>query len=153
MGRIFIRRTKNSSTRLNKKRLDEELDLHDGLSRKMEEYDGKSLYDSDDIDDDFDEYDSDLDDDHTMAADVDLYDDYDEDDEDDVLRSRELMVDLVDILRREIKKKEPYRDYLLFKYRGEICEGVPMAEVNAGKFIFKINDTMRAVVLSEIKVL
>lgn len=150
MSRIFLRRSKSGSLSSNKRKTNEEMDLRDELSYKLNEYDGKSLYD----DEDFDDYDDEEDDSVVQSSDVDLYDDvYDEEDEDFSIRNRELMVDLVDILRREIKKKEPYRDYLLFKYRGEICEGVPMAEINAGKFIFKINDTMRAVVLSEIKVL
>lgn len=150
MSRIFLHRSKSGSLNSNKRKTNEEMDLRDELSYKLNEYDGKSLYD----DEDFDDYDDEEDDSVVQSSDVDLYDDvYDEEDEDFSIRNRELMVDLVDILRREIKKKEPYRDYLLFKYRGEICEGVPMAEINAGKFIFKINDTMRAVVLSEIKVL
>lgn len=60
---------------------------------------------------------------------------------------------LVNILRDELNKKEPNRDFLRFRYRGEICDGVPISEINPSKFIFKIDDKLRGVNLSEIKIL
>lgn len=60
---------------------------------------------------------------------------------------------LVNMLRDELKKKEPNRDFLRFRYRGEICDGVPISEINPSKFIFKIDDKLRGVNLSEIKIL
>ena len=59
---------------------------------------------------------------------------------------------LVNMLRDELKKKEPNRDFLRFRYRGEICDGVPISEINPSKFIFKIDDKLRGVNLSEIKI-
>ena len=60
---------------------------------------------------------------------------------------------LVNMLRDELKKKEPNRDFLRFRYRGEICDGVPISEINPSKFICKIDDKLRGVNLSEIKIL
>ena len=60
---------------------------------------------------------------------------------------------LVNMLRDELNKKEPNRDFLRFRYRGEICDGVPISEINPSKFIFKIDDKLRGVNLSEIKIL
>lgn len=60
---------------------------------------------------------------------------------------------LVNMLRAELQKKECYRDYLRFRYRGEICDGVPMSEINPSKFVFKIDKKLKAVNLSEIKIL
>lgn len=52
-------------------------------------------------------------------------------------------------LREEIKKPEFARDYLLFKYRGETLEGIPMKELNPGKFIFNIDGKLRGINLIE----
>ena len=60
---------------------------------------------------------------------------------------------VVTALRDELKKKEYKRDYLRFRYRGEICDGVPMAEINPSKFVFKIDDKLVGVKLGEIKIL
>lgn len=156
MAKIILDKAKKKSVKVRRRKLDEEVDLHDELSQKLEEYDGESSYDTAaDFDDDYDYNDiSDVD---VEDEDIDsLENSYDEDDEDleeEILRNKELTVDLPEILRNELKKKEPNRDYLLFKYKGEICEGVPMAEINPNKFIFKINDKMRSIVLSEIKIL
>ena len=156
MAKIILDKAKKKSVKVHRRKLDEEVDLHDELSQKLEEYDGESSYDrAADFDDDYD-YD-DISDAEIEDEDIDsLENSYDEDEEDleeEILRNKELTVDLPEILRNELKKKEPNRDYLLFKYKGEICEGVPMAEINSNKFIFKINDKMRSVVLSEIKIL
>ena len=60
---------------------------------------------------------------------------------------------VVTALRDELKKKEYLRDYLRFRYRGEVCDGVPMAEINPSKFVFKIDDKLVGVKLGEIKIL
>lgn len=60
---------------------------------------------------------------------------------------------VVAALRDELKKKEYQRDYLRFRYRGEVCDGVPMAEINPSKFVFKIDDRLVGVKLGEIKIL
>lgn len=60
---------------------------------------------------------------------------------------------VVTALRDELKKKEYLRDYLRFRYRGEVCDGVPMAEINPSKFVFKIDDRLVGVKLGEIKIL
>lgn len=60
---------------------------------------------------------------------------------------------VITALRDELKKKEYQRDYLRFRYRGEVCDGVPMAEINPSKFVFKIDDRLVGVKLGEIKIL
>ena len=60
---------------------------------------------------------------------------------------------LLNVLRDELKLKEFERGYLKFKYRGEIYDGVPMVEINPGKFVFKIDDKMKSILLAEIKVM
>lgn len=60
---------------------------------------------------------------------------------------------IVTALRDELKKKEYKRDYLRFRYRGEVCDGVPMVEINPSKFVFKIDDKLVGVKLGEIKIL
>ena len=60
---------------------------------------------------------------------------------------------VVTALRDELKKKEYNRDYLRFRYRGEVCDGVPMVEINPSKFVFKIDDKLVGVKLGEIKIL
>lgn len=71
----------------------------------------------------------------------------------DVDKNKELGTQLVKILRQELEKKECSRDYLSFRYRGEIYDGVPMAEINPSKFVFKIDNILKAINLSEIKIL
>ena len=60
---------------------------------------------------------------------------------------------VVTALRDELKKKEYLRDYLRFRYKGEVCDGVPMAEIDPSKFVFKIDDRLVGVKLGEIKIL
>lgn len=66
---------------------------------------------------------------------------------------KDITDDVVTALRDELKKKEYKRDYLRFIYRGEVCDGVPMAEINPSKFVFKIDDNLVGVKLGEIKIL
>ena len=60
---------------------------------------------------------------------------------------------LLNVLRDELKLKECDRGYLTFKYRGEIYDGIPMVEINPSKFVFKIDDKMKSILLSEITVM
>ena len=152
MSRILIKKqNKYPAVRRRSAINEHEEDLHEGLSRKLEEYDGETSYDDkDDWYDDYEEIDG-------QPAEIDdIYsseDTYSDEDEEELLHNKELTVNLVDILRNEIKKLEPDRDYLLYKYRGEVCEGIPMAEINPNKFIFKVDGKMKSVTLSEIKIL
>ena len=66
---------------------------------------------------------------------------------------KDITDDVVTALRDELKKKEYKRDYLRFIYRGEVCDGVPMAEINPSKFVFKIDNNLVGVKLGEIKIL
>ena len=72
----------------------------------------------------------------------------------DISKNKKLGTALVKILRDEISSKKEYeRDFLRFRYRGEICDGVPMAEINPSRFVFKIDNILKAINLSEIKIL
>ncbi len=72
----------------------------------------------------------------------------------DISKNKKLGTALVKILRDEISSKKEYeRDFLRFRYRGEICDGVPMSEINPSRFVFKIDNILKAINLSEIKIL
>ena len=87
-------------------------------------------------------------------SDEDLDDDTQDDDTSEVsINDKNIKNTLVNMLRKELEKKEYYRDYLRFRYRGEICDGVPMSEINSSKFVFKIDNKLKAVNLGEIKIL
>lgn len=60
---------------------------------------------------------------------------------------------LVNLLRKELKKPEYARSFLRFRYRDEVYDGIPMAEIRADKFVFKVENTMMGINLSEIKIL
>lgn len=75
-------------------------------------------------------------------------------DDGDISKNKKLGTALVKILRDEITSKKEYeRDFLRFRYRGEICDGIPMAEINPSRFVFKIDNILKAINLSEIKIL
>ena len=76
-----------------------------------------------------------------------------QDDSKDNYIGKDVTAAVVTALRDELKKKEYLRDYLRFRYRGEVCDGVPMAEINPSKFVFKIDDKLVGVKLGEIKIL
>lgn len=76
-----------------------------------------------------------------------------EDDNVDYVKVNKGMDSLLNVLRDELKLKECDRGYLTFKYRGEIYDGIPMVEINPSKFVFKIDDKMKSVLLSEITVM
>lgn len=69
------------------------------------------------------------------------------------INNKNIKTTLVNMLRDELHKKEYARDYLRFRYHGEICDGIPMSEINPSKFVFKIDNKLKAVNLSEIKIL
>lgn len=71
----------------------------------------------------------------------------------DEINAKDLGVKLTKALREELEKVEYTRNYLQFKYRGEILEGIPLAEINPAKFVFNINGKMRAINLCEVIVL
>lgn len=76
------------------------------------------------------------------------------DEGDNITKNKKLGTALVKILRDEIASKKEYkRDFLRFRYRGEICDGIPMAEINPSRFVFKIDNILKAINLSEIKIL
>lgn len=69
------------------------------------------------------------------------------------INDKSIKTTLINMLRDELKKKEPNRDFLRFRYRGEICDGIPVSEINPSKFVFKIDNKLRGINLSEIKIL
>lgn len=84
----------------------------------------------------------------------DIESEFDTEDEDDFdnckeIKAIDLGYKLSNRLRDELKKTENKRDYLVFKYRDETLKGVPMAEINPGKFVFNINGKLRGINLAE----
>ena len=82
--------------------------------------------------------------------------DSESDDEDDDLEpagSEEQPRTLVGALRDELKMIEPDRGSLLFRYQGKNYEGIPIAEISANKFVFKLgpSDQLKSFALSEIQ--
>lgn len=135
--------------------------LYDDFNDELEE---KDLYDEltsnttlsgmedDDIDsEEVDDFDSD------DYNDINAENDYDSitDDGDtvDYVKVKKGVDSLVNVLRDELKLKECDRGYLSFKYRGELYDGIPMVEINPGKFVFKIDDKMKSILLAEITVM
>lgn len=60
---------------------------------------------------------------------------------------------LLSVLREEIEKDERERGFLRFRYRGEIYDGIPMAEIDSSKYVFKVNNKLTSVKLAEVKIL
>lgn len=120
----------------------EEKDLYDQLT--------SNKYDDLDFDEnEEDEFNSDSL--YDMDSDVIVSDE--EDDNVDYVKVNKGMDSLLNVLRDELKLKECDRGYLTFKYRGEIYDGIPMVEINPSKFVFKIDDKMKSILLSEITVM
>ena len=88
----------------------------------------------------------------TEPSKIEVTEEQSDDIEDDSI-GKDVTTAVVTALRNELKKKEYQRDYLKFKYKGEVCDGVPMAEINPSRFVFKINDKLVAIQLGEIKIL
>ena len=65
------------------------------------------------------------------------------------IKATDLGFKLTKRLREELGKVETKRDYLVFKYRDETLKGIPMVEINPGKFVFNIDGKLRGINLSE----
>lgn len=120
--------------------LDTEVDVFDAINNNAHQFYGKTDY--------LDENGEVIEDDPFEQEDEDQLDDTKDDSID-----KDVTSSIVNALRDELKKKEHLRDYLRFRYRGEVCNGVPMAEINPSKFVFKIDDRLVGVKLGEIKIL
>lgn len=120
--------------------LDSEVDLFDTINNNSDQFYGKTCY--------LDENGEVIEDDPFEQETEEQADDI----EDDSI-GKDVTTAVVTALRNELKKKEYQRDYLKFKYKGEVCDGVPMAEINPSRFVFKINDKLVAIQLGEIKIL
>ena len=120
--------------------LDSEVDLFDTINNNSDQLYGKTCY--------LDEN-GEVIEDETFEQET---EEQSEDIEDDSI-GKDVTTAVVTALRNELKKKEYQRDYLKFKYKGEVCDGVPMAEINPSRFVFKINDKLVAIQLGEIKIL
>lgn len=120
--------------------LDSEVDLFDTINNNSDQFYGKTCY----LDENGEVIEDETFEQETEEQSDDIEDDY---------TGKDVTTDVVTALRNELKKKEYQRDYLKFKYKGEVCDGVPMAEINPSRFVFKINDKLVAIQLGEIKIL
>ena len=120
--------------------LDSEVDLYDVINNNSDQFYGKTCY---------------LDENGEVIEDETFEQESEEqsDDIEDDSIGKDVTTAVVTALRNELKKKEYLRDYLRFRYKGEVCDGVPMAEINPSKFVFKIDDKLVGVKLGEIKIL
>ena len=120
--------------------LDSEEDVFDAINHNSDQFYGKTDY---------------LDEDGEVIEDDPIEQEGEEQPEEikDDSPGKDVTTAVVAALRDELKKKEYQRDYLRFRYRGEVCDGVPMAEINPSKFVFKIDDNLVGVKLGEIKIL
>ena len=69
------------------------------------------------------------------------------------IKATDLGFKLTKRLREELGKAETKRDYLVFKYRDETLKGIPMAEINPGKFVFNVDGKLKGINLSEAVIL
>ena len=120
--------------------LDSEVDLYDVINNNSDQFYGKTCY----LDENGEVIEDETFEQETEEQSDDIEDDY---------TGKDVTPAVVTALRNELKKKEYLRDYLKFKYKGEVCDGVPMAEINPSRFVFKINDKLVAIQLGEIKIL
>ena len=120
--------------------LDSEVDVFDAINHNSDQFYGKTDY---------------LDENGEVIEDEPFEQELEEQPEEvkDDSVGKDVTAAVVAALRDELKKKEYQRDYLRFRYRGEVCDGVPMAEINPSKFVFKIDDRLVGVKLGEIKIL
>lgn len=120
--------------------LDSEVDVFDAINHNSDQFYGKTDY---------------LDEDGEVIEDEPFEQEAEEQPEEikDNSAGKDITAAVVAALRDELKKKEYQRDYLRFRYRGEVCDGVPMAEIDPSKFVFKIDDRLVGVKLGEIKIL
>lgn len=119
---------------------DSEVDLFDTINNNSDQFYGKTCY----LDENGEVIEDETFEQETEEQSDDIEDDY---------TGKDVTTAVVTALRNELKKKEYQRDYLKFKYKGEVCDGVPMAEINPSRFVFKINDKLVAIQLGEIKIL
>ena len=119
---------------------DSEVDLFDTINNNSDQFYGKTCY----LDENGEVIEDDPFEQETEEQSDDIEDDY---------TGKDVTPAVVTALRNELKKKEYLRDYLRFRYKGEVCDGVPMAEINPSRFVFKINDKLVAIQLGEIKIL
>ena len=120
--------------------LDSEVDLYDVINNNSDQFYGKTCY----LDENGEVIEDDPFEQETEEQSDDIEDDY---------TGKDVTAAVITALRDELKKKEYLRDYLRFRYKGEVCDGVPMAEINPSRFVFKINDKLVAIQLGEIKIL
>ena len=120
--------------------LDSEVDVFDAINHNSDQFYGKTDY---------------LDEDGEVIEDEPFEQEAEELPEEikDNSAGKDVTAAVVAALRDELKKKEYQSDYLRFRYRGEVCDGVPMAEIDPSKFVFKIDDRLVGVKLGEIKIL
>ena len=120
--------------------LDSEVDVFDAINHNSDQFYGKTDY---------------LDEDGEVIEDEPFEQEDEEQPEEikDNSAGKDVTAAVVAALRDELKKKEYQRDYLRFRYRGEVCDGIPMAEIDPSKFVFKIDDRLVGVKLGEIKIL
>lgn len=120
--------------------LDSEVDVFDAINHNSDQFYGKTDY---------------LDEDGEVIEDEPFEQEAEDLPEEikDNSAGKDVTAAVVAALRDELKKKEYLRDYLRFRYRGEVCDGVPMAEIDPSKFVFKIDDKLVGVKLGEIKIL
>ena len=120
--------------------LDSEVDVFDAINHNSDQFYGKTEY---------------LDENGEVIEDEPFEQEIEEQPEEvkDDSVGKDVTAAVVTALRDELKKKEYLRDYLRFRYRGEVCDGVPMAEINPSKFVFKIDNRLVGVKLGEIKIL
>ena len=119
---------------------DSEVDLFDTINNNSDQFYGKTCY----LDENGEVIEDETFEQESEEQSDDIEDDY---------TGKDVTTAVVTALRNELKKKEYLRDYLKFKYKGEVCDGVPMAEINPSRFVFKINDKLVAIQLGEIKIL
>lgn len=60
---------------------------------------------------------------------------------------------LLKALRNELEKPEYRRNYVRFKYRGEKYIGIPLHEINPGKYVMLVDDKMKGFYLNEMEIL
>ena len=124
--------------------LDSEIDVYDAINNNSNKFYGNTDYSDENGEVVEDEFEDEPFEQEIEEQPDDIEDDY---------TGKDVTPAVVTALRNELKKKEYQRDYLKFKYKGEVCDGVPMAEINPSRFVFKINDKLVAIQLGEIKIL
>ena len=60
---------------------------------------------------------------------------------------------LLKALRSELEKPEYRRNYFRSRYRGEKYTGIPLHEINPGKYVMLVDDKMKGFYLNEMEIL